>query len=257
LKARSLRTPVTLACAALALLLAACGDGPTAPTSFAQVIAGRTWVAVAAPDGLPSAETWTPFVPRAGEAYARLREMKEQAAHARKAGDAEGARSVDEAAALLAAGAVAGDPGAEPVLRADAALERWEANAAARLASGSYPGLDSAVVDVHRFRAEAAVALARRDTASGAVSLTRAAARARDWAPQAVALRVLAAAEARADARGTASPEVVRARRLLRTSREAVATGDYVRAFRRAVYALQMLDADSAARPRSRRGGVE
>ena len=40
-----------LACA-LALPLAACGDGPTAPTSFAQEVGGRLCVAVAPPDGL-------------------------------------------------------------------------------------------------------------------------------------------------------------------------------------------------------------
>ena len=57
-----------------------------------------------------------------------------------------------------------------------------------------------------------------------------------------MALRLIADAERRVGADPQPSPELRRARMLLRMSREAMATGDQTRAMKRAWYALQIID---------------
>jgi len=66
----------------------------------------------------------------------------------------------------------------------------------------------------------------------------------------AVALRLVVQAERRIDGDRSPSPDLKRARLLLRLSREAMATGDQTRAMRRAWYALQLIDAEDARRLR-------
>jgi hypothetical protein len=230
----------TLCCAAA---VSACDAGPTLPTSFAQSVGGRTWVAVTPPDGLPDARTWLPFVRRADPALPRLKQLRAAEAAARKAGDLEGAATLASEQAVLAARAAA-QTGTEPLLRAQAALERWEERAAARRVQGSYPELDSAAADVARLREAARQAAQRGDTSAAVVKLTEAAERARSFAPQAVGLRLLADAGRRLDAAGEPTVPLRRARQLLRSAREALVTGDDARAVRRAAYALQILDAE-------------
>ncbi|MDB4950219.1 MAG: hypothetical protein JWM27_2868 [Gemmatimonadetes bacterium] len=227
------------------LALSACDAGPTAPTSFAQQVGGRTWVAVTPPDGLPDARSWMPFVRRTDPAYPRLHELREMEAQARKAGQLEHAAALATVAARLAAkSAVSPDP--EALLRAQAALERWEARAAERLAEGAYPGLDSTRAAIHGLRGQADAAVQRGDTTAAVADLTEAGEAARTFAPEAVGLRVLADAEARIAGAGPPTQGLKRARRLLRAAREAIATGDCTRAVRRAMYALQIIDAELA-----------
>jgi hypothetical protein len=230
----------TLCCAAA---LAACDAGPTLPTSFAQSVGGRTYVAVTPPDGLPDARTWLPFVTRAGSVLPRLKQLRADEAKARGLGSLERAASLAADQARLAAAAAA-DVGPEPLLRADAALERWQERAAARRAQGTYPALDSAAADVARLRTGARQAALKGDTSAAVAELTEAAERARGFAPQAVGLRLLADAERRLDAGGERTVGLRRARQLLRSAREALVTGDDSRAVRRAAYAIQILDAE-------------
>jgi hypothetical protein len=65
----------------------------------------------------------------------------------------------------------------------------------------------------------------------------------------AVGLRLLASAEARLNAGGRSDPNAKRARSLLIGAREGLAAGDSIRALRRAVYALQLLDGQPAPEP--------
>jgi hypothetical protein len=247
---RLIRRSAAVLTASLALCgaLAACGDAPTLPDSFAQQAGGRTWVAVTVPAGMPDARTWLAWVPR--DNAARVRAMQAQAARARRAGMLETALDVDAQAARLAASFVNADPPAPRVFGAVSAVREWETRAQERLRSGRYPDLQAALSAVAARRADAEAALARGETRIAVVRLAEAADAARAFAPEAVALRLIADAERRAGADGEPGPEMRRARLLLRLAREAMATGDQTRAMKRAWYALQILDAqaDSAAR---------
>ena len=94
--------PYRRALAALAtlLLLAACDDGPTAPTSYVQHVAGATWVAVTEPPGLPRVDAWLPYVPAESAAGRTLREMRGQVAKARSAARVEEAQRLAAALGL-------------------------------------------------------------------------------------------------------------------------------------------------------------
>jgi hypothetical protein len=226
-----------------AVSLAACDAGPTAPTSYAHVAGGRTWVAVALPDGLPDARAWTPFVPRASAAFKRLEVLHDEEAAARRSGNLELAQKLADEQARMAARA-ARITGPEPLLRAGAALDRWDDRVRTRLAAGAYPQLDSARVQVGKLRSLARLHGATGDTAAAAAALTEAACIARSWAPRAVGLRLLADADARLAAAKSDSEGLRHARGLLRSAREALATGDDARAVKRATYALEILDAE-------------
>jgi len=230
------------ACAAFAL--AACGDAPTLPTSFAQQAGGRTWVAVAEPAGMPDARTWLPLLPKP-EAR-RIRSLLADAMKLRRGGDLEGGLMAESHARVAAAQALTADPPATRVIAALSAVREWETRAADRLRAGHYPGLDSTVASVAAQRTLAEEALARGDRRAAAALLAQAGETARTYSPVRVALRLVERAEQRIDSDPNPTPDLRRARLLLRTAREAMATGDQTRAMKRAWYAQQIIDAHDA-----------
>lgn len=241
--------------AALALtLLAACEDAPTGPTSFVQHAAGGTWVAVAEPVGLPRADAWTPFVDSA--AAATLREMRDRASRARSAGRVEEALAIEAGMMELAARSLVRAPDAARLLSGAAALDAWVDRARARVETGSFAALDAAARAVAAQSDSARAALAAGNAEQAVLHLTRGTVQAREHAPMAVGLRLMAAVEARLASAGE-SDGVRRARHLLADAREGLATGDSVRALRRAVYALQLLDAEGIAVPAPPPGTVD
>lgn len=243
LSAARLAAPLAL-CAALA----ACGDAPTLPTSFAREAGGTTWVAVREPAGLPDARSWLPYL-SAGDAEL-VRQAQASAEAARRDGRLEAALEMEAQARLSAASLLASDPPPARVRAALLALEEWEARAAERLDAGRYPTLQAVAAVVAARRAEAQAALARGDARAAVLSLAAGGEAARSASPVAVALRLVASAEQRIDADPSPSPDLKRARLLLRLSRDAMATGDETRALKRALYALQLIDAEDARRGR-------
>jgi hypothetical protein len=232
-----------LAFAALALL-AACEDAPSAPTSYVQVVAGGTWVAVAEPAGMAKPDSWLPYAAEGGPAWTSLQQLRGAAGRARGAGDIDLALQLDDEALRLSSFSLARAPEVERVLLPLAALDAWTDRARARLESGSYPELAATAATV-RAEAEAARAsLAAGDTMKAVVHVTRGTLAARRLSPMAVGLRLMASVEARLGDGAGESAGVRRARHLLRDAREGLATGDSVRALRRALYALQLLEAE-------------
>jgi hypothetical protein len=236
-----LRLAPAAAGAALAVFTAACGDAPTLPTSFAQEAGGRTWVAVSEPAGMPDARTWASWA--APHAAREVRALVAEAARARRGGELEGALALESRARLLSAASLAEDPPAPRVRAAVAAVREWEARAADRLRAGSYAGLDSALAAVSARRAEAEAALRDGRPREAVALLAEAGEAARAYAPVRVALGLLSRAEARIDGDPSPTPDLRRARLLLRLAREAMATGDEARAMKRAGYALQIIEA--------------
>ncbi|HEX2079555.1 MAG TPA: hypothetical protein VHG08_17650 [Longimicrobium sp.] len=245
-----------LAASAALLLLAACDDGPTGPTSYVQHAAGGVWVAVAEPAALPRVETWLPYVGE-GQAAATLREMRDRAARARSAGRVEEAMALEDEMMRFAAVSLSRAPEPARLLAAAAALDQWVERSRARLALGSYPELAASTLRVGAQADSARGALARDDAAGAVQHLTRGTLAAREHAPVAVGLRLMAAVEARLAGGAEESAGVRRARHLLADAREGLATGDSVRALRRAVYALQLLDAEGIAVPAPTPGTVD
>ncbi|MFL5537421.1 MAG: hypothetical protein ACJ8J0_00420 [Longimicrobiaceae bacterium] len=233
---------------ALCAALAACGDAPTLPTSFAREAGGKTWVAVREPAGLADARSWLPYL--AADDAARVRQAQAAADAARREGRLEAALELDAEARLAAASLLAADPPPARVPAALSALREWEARAAERLEAGSYPALQATAAVVAARRAEAEAALARGDARAAVVHLAEGGEAARGASPVAVALRLVASAEQRIDGEASPSADLRRARLLLRLSREAMATGDQTRAMKRALYALQLIDAEDARRGR-------
>lgn len=246
-----------LAALASLLLLAACDDGPTAPTSYVQHAAGATWVAVTEPAGLPRVETWLPYVPAESEAGRTLREMRDRAAKARTAARVEEALQLEDEMMRLAARSLSRAPEPARLLASAVALESWADRARARLETGSYPELAAAAATVSGHAHAARAALATGDTHGAVLHVTDGAILAREHAPLAVGLRLMAAVEARLASGPAQSAGVRRARHLLADAREGLATGDSVRALRRAVYALQLLEAEGIAVAPARREPVD
>lgn len=237
------RRPARLAALAALLLLAACEDAPTAPTSYVQHVAGGVWVAVAEPASMPRADTWLPYV-GPGTA-ASLREMRDRSMRLRRAGKVEEALALEDGMMRFAASSMQRAPEPARILSSLAALDEWADRARIRLQTGSYPEL-SAAADAVAAQAQAARgALAAGDAGRAVLHITDGAITAREHAPLAVGLRLMGAVEARLAAGGVGqSPGVRRARHLLADAREGLAMGDSIRALRRAVYALQLLDAE-------------
>jgi hypothetical protein len=222
------------------LLLAACEDAPMAPTSYVQHAAGGVWVAVTEPVQLPRVDTWLPFVGAADAAS--LREMRDRAVRLRTSGQVEDALALEDEMMRLAARSLARTPDPARLLASAAALDEWADRARARLQTGSYPGLSAAVLAVTTEAQAARARMAAGDTSTAVLHLTRGALAAREHAPLAVGLRLMGAVEARLARERSESAGVRRARHLLADAREGLATGDSLRALRRAVYALQLLD---------------
>ena len=252
---RSLRRALA-APAALLLLLAACEDGPTAPTSYVQHTAGGAWVAVVEPAGMPRAETWLPYVGAESPAAGPLRQMRDRAAAYRTAGRVEAALALEAEMMRIAGSSLTRMPEPGRVLAAAAALDAWVDRARARLETGSHPELAAAAASVAALADSARAALDAGEPAAAVRHVTRGAISAREHAPLAVGMRLMAAAEARLAGAGEGAG-VRRARHLLADAREGLATGDSLRALRRAVYALQLLEAEGIAVPAPPRGTVD
>lgn len=240
-----------LACLAAAWTLAACGDAPTMATSFAQQAGGRTWVAVAEPAGMPDARTWLPYVAPADAR--RVRTLVAEAVKLRRDGQLEAGLQLEGQARLAAAQFLAHDPPSARMTSVLMAVREWETRAEDRLRAGRYPGLDSTLAVVSAGRSAAEAALDRGDARAAASLLAGAGETARGYAPVRVALRLVERAEQRIDAEAAPTPDLRRARLLLRTAREAMATGDETRAMKRAWYAQQIVDAHDAGIPNSLR----
>ncbi|HEV7590774.1 MAG TPA: hypothetical protein VGO40_21870 [Longimicrobium sp.] len=228
----------------LCATVAACGDSPTLPTSFARDAGGVTWVAVREPAGLPDARSWLPYLSAADAA--RVRQAQAAADAERAAGRLEAAQEMDAEARLSAASLLAADPPPVRIRAALGALLQWESRAAERLDAGRYPALRATAAVVSARRAEAEAALARDEPRIAVLRVAEGAEAARSASPVAVALRLVDRAEQRIDGDPSPSANLRRARLLLRLSREAMATGDQTRAMKRAFYALQLIDADDA-----------
>lgn len=239
------------------LLLAACEDAPTAPTSYVQHAAGGVWVAVTEPQSLPRVDTWLPYVDGEGVAAGVLGELRERAARYRTAGRVEDALQVEDEMMRVAAGSLARAPEPARLLASAAALDEWADRARARLQTGSYAELSAAVRAVTTEAEAARAQMAAGDTNAAVLSLTRGALAAREHSPLAVGLRLMGAVEARLAAGAGESDGVRRARHLLADAREGLATGDSLRALRRAVYALQLLDAEGITVTPPARGTVD
>jgi hypothetical protein len=243
---RGLRALLAPACCCLAM--AGCQDDVTGPSGRTHPAGGRMWAAVTVPGALPDDRTWLPFLgARKGErspARERVEALRGKAREHRRAGRLEEALRAEELAAQTAAGALAKTPDRATVGGALEALDAWAAEAEGVLEGARVPELDAALAGVRSARLAADSALAQGDTLAAVGHVARAASAAREQAPAAVALRAFERAEAVVRERGEALPRVQRERveRLLGWARDAVFTGDPERAFRRAVYALQLLE---------------
>lgn len=242
--------PARLLALASLLALAACEDAPTAPTSYVQVVAGGTWVAVAEPPGMARLDTWLAWMPEEGLASSSVRSLRESAGRARSAGRIQEAMNLEELALRAMVRRLSRAPDAPFVLGPLAALDSWTDRARARLELGSYPELLAATAEVAAQADSARGALAGADTVRAVQHIARGTIAARRQSPLAVGLRLMAAIEARLPAADAPqSADVRRARHLLAGAREGLATGDSLRALRRAVYALQLLEAEGFTAP--------
>jgi hypothetical protein len=232
--------PLAVLFAAALPALSACDDGPTAPTSYVQVAGGRAWVAVAEPRGLPRAETWLPYLPAASRAGVDA--LRAGAQRARAAGRPEEALALEGQALRQAAAGVERAPHAGRLLGVLAALEAWTDRARARLDLGAHPELSAAAASVAAQAQAARAALAAGDTAAAVRHLSEGTLAAREQSPMGVGLRLLADAEARLQAGAASGATARNARALLLGARAGLASGDSIRALRRAVYALQLLE---------------
>lgn len=243
---RSARIRVLLPLVACLGLLAACDEGPTGPGAQAQPAGGRMWVAVALPRDLPDARTWLPFLSAGkGTSSAGLRQvqaLRESGKRLRKQGNLEGALRAEEEASRVAASSLKKAPDHATVSGAMEALDAWIGRAEEAYQHHPLQEIGDGLTAVRMERETAARALARGDTLAAVVHLAGAAAEAREQSPAAVALRVFARAEEVVKAGKLPREDAGRADRLLRYAREAVLTGDPDRAFRRAVYALQLVE---------------
>lgn len=247
---RRLSLPARTLALAAVLALAACTDAGTAPTSYVQVVSGGAWVAVAEPQGMARADTWLPWLDAAGPAAVRVRELRDAAGRARRAGRIEESLALEDDALRLAAGSLVQPPDPMRVLGPLAALDAWTERARDRLQTGRYPELDAAAAAVATEAAAARRAMAARDTGAAVVHLARGTILAREQSTLGVGVRLLGSIEARlAPAGARESANVRRARHLLAGAREGLATGDHVRALRRAIYALQLLEEEGITPP--------
>lgn len=237
-----------LAALALPLALAACEDGPTGPTAHVHPAGGRLWAAVVAPRDLPDARAWlAPLADGggAGEEAARgVRGLLDEARTLRRRGALQEALLREEEALRAAAAGFSAPPARRVVVDALEGVDRWIGAAEGALQAGPLPEVEAGVAEVRASRGAAESALAEGDTLAAVRYLAAAASRARRHAPDAVALRAFARAGEVVRGGALSRTDSLRAERLLRHAREAVLTGDPERAFRRAVYALQLVEGD-------------
>jgi hypothetical protein len=232
------------------LLLSACADAPTLPRAFVHPADGELWVAITAPPGLPDLDTWMPYVRPVGSeaetgAVRHVSELRREAEQARQAGRLGVARKLNEQAARVAVISLRRMPEPAVVNSAMEAIDLWLRGVGTEVDLGRFAALQAAVEDVSTARTRAAHSLAVGDTAAAVLQISNAAETIRDQSPSAVALRALVRAEERLRQDPEPTREIDRALHLVRTSREALLSGDSNRALRRALYALQLAERQS------------
>jgi len=240
---RNSRCLLGLAAVLLAAGTSACEDSPTEPGVFTHAAEGQLWAAFMVPAGTPTVRTWLPYLgPESDTVLPRVRALHGESERLRRAGDIDGAAARETEAAMLAVRALSDAPPPHVVSAVQRALGAWVERARQVAESGTYPEATGALESVQERRDLAATLLARGDTAAALIELTEAAGTVRSLAPDAVASRVAALAEARLALSPDGDVDAARALRLLRNAREALAAGDELRAFRRAMYALQLAE---------------
>jgi hypothetical protein len=247
--ARSLLRSLRVGSVVLLLSAAACTDMPTGSQVYQHAAAGELWTAVSVPDGVPGMQTWLPFIQTGDSRAARteaqeLRRIRGESATLRRRGDLAGARLLEEQAALRAARGVTRMPPAPLLGSILASLERWCTQVEAVPGLDAAPRLRESGAQVRLDLASARASLAAGDTLAAVEALALASARVRDHAPDAVALAAIERVEALVDE--SHAPDSERARHLLVNAREALAGGNYPRAFWRALYALQLTERGAA-----------
>ncbi len=232
-------------------LLVACEDAPTAPRAYVQPAEGELWVAITVPPGMPDLQSWMPYLRAAGPQGSanleRVRALQTGMERARRAGNVERAHLLEEEAIRVAAASLTTLPDARLFLRSFGALDAWLARADAQLGEVRLPQLEEAVDAVRTDRRAAESALGAGDTATAVIHLATASLKVREYAPSAVALRVLDRATERLEAQALNDVNAARAKRLLANAREALLQRQDTRALQRALHALQIADGQTAA----------
>lgn len=249
--ARSLGPFRALGAVLVLALASGCRDAPTVPASLQQLAGGEEWVAMPAPPGLPTLESWLPYVerstPEGRAAHARIRALAGQAELARADGRLEEASLLERESQRMAVLALARYPEPRVLQEALFAVDFWADRVESEVALDEAPEMADALDEVRDSHGRAALLLERGDTTSAVLHLSEASERIRAFTPTSVALRVLARVEERLRARPTRDSGVRRALHLLASSRQELLTGDPRRALRRALYALQLAHGNEVA----------
>lgn len=244
---RSARAYCIFRCVFAGLLAAACADSPTSPRAYVHPADGQLWVAVTVPPALPELNAWLPYLRSPGSvagagAVEQVLELQREADEARQAGRLGAARALNDQAARVAVNSLQRMPEPAVLDRALEAIDLWLRRVDSEVELGRFHALSDAVEEVNAARSDAVHALAAADTAAAVLHIASAAETIRGQSPSAVALRVLERAEERLLRHPQRSREIDRALHLVHTSREALLSGDPVRALRRALYALQLAE---------------
>lgn len=232
----------------LCALLCGCSDAVTGPAVLQQNAGGGVWTAVAVPPSVPTLKTWVALLrPRTEAERARLAEVQElraQAQRSRRAGEHAAALAAEAAATRLAVQSLTSPPDAQVLFEMRAGLRAWQLHVEALPDLRALAPVDSAHSRVQRALAQVEQVLQLGDTLAAITPLAEAAQAVRSLSPEVVGVAALAQVEARLRAAGAA--ENPRAQHLLGSAREALRDGDYARAFRRALYALQLAEPGAA-----------
>jgi hypothetical protein len=243
----------------LALLAAsACSDAPTVPEAIQRLAGGEEWVALPAPVDLPHPAAWSEYISsttaEGRAARARVRELDRLAREAQRDGRPEVAVELRAEAEQVAIAALDRNPAPEVLLNALGALDFWRHRVSVGFDSERYPELTAASQRVGIAREGAMALLAAGDTAAAMGEIVAAAATIREHTPEAVALRVLAAAEGRIAGAALEPAASERAIGLLLQARQELISGDPRRALHRALYALQIVEGRELRTVRSEGG---
>ncbi len=237
--------------ATLGAALAACGDSPRDPAALLVAPEARAALEVGATlPGLPE------LVRRASPDGSPAIELVQAEALWREAagtGDAELAGILRDSAYALAGRPLAVTIDSATLAGVQARLDRWITLAGGVVRHAEFGDLSAALTDAGALLAVARAAQARGDTVAAIVATLHASDRLAETTPQAVAARLSAQDEAAlervrllAGHPGSSDSRVrlERIDRLVRGAREALTSGHYEVAIRRAWYARQMLIAE-------------
>lgn len=237
---RAARLSMRVVPLALAALGGACIDSPTYPGALHWLADDEAWVAVLPPDLLPTATAWARASRAPGDTalVRRVSDLESAAVATLWGGDVTGAtvRRAEIVSALASVQVV------DPALVRDAsfAVDLWMGRVRDQVVVEEGTPLAAAVDTVSQLRDAAALALSEGDSIAGTVALIDAGERIRAWSPTVVAVRVLGRAEKRVAELPPGNPDGDRARHLIRSSTEAIRSGEPLLALQRALYALQV-----------------